>query len=103
LSMLMLVPMVPATFLSLQPIKSTLPAMLVPVFGQTLLMSDVLRGEPTPALWFAVAAGSSLLCSAVLIAWAARLLRSEKIVFGRGDLAAPALPPFAKYFASGFR
>ncbi len=85
LSMLMLVPMVPATFLSLQPIKSTLPAMLVPVFGQTLLMSDVLRGEPTPVLWFAIAAGSSLVCSAVLIAWAARLLRSEKIVFGRGS------------------
>ena len=85
LSMLMLVPMVPATFLSLQPIKSTLPAMLVPVFGQTLLMSDVLRGEPTPALWFVLAAGSSLICSGLLIAWAAWLLRSEKIVFGRGS------------------
>ena len=84
LSMLMLVPIVPATFLSLQPIKSTLWAMLVPVLGQTLLMSDVLRGERAPAGWFALAALSAGGCAAALLAWAARLLRSEKIVFGRG-------------------
>lgn len=84
LSMLMMVPIVPATFLSLQPIKSTLWAMLVPVLGQTLLMSDVLRGERAPAGWFALAALASGACAAALLAWAARLLRSEKIVFGRG-------------------
>ena len=84
LSMLMLVPIVPATFLSLQPIKSTLWAMLVPVLGQTLLMSDVLRGERAPAGWFALAALATGACAAALLAWAARLLRSEKIVFGRG-------------------
>jgi sodium transport system permease protein len=84
LSMLMLVPMVPATFLSLQPIKSTLPAMLVPVLGQTLLMSDVLRGETAPPVWFLLAGLSSAACAALFLAGAARLLRSEKIVFGRG-------------------
>jgi sodium transport system permease protein len=84
LSMLILVPILPATFLTLQPIRSTLPAMLVPVLGQTLLMSDVLRGEPAPASWFALAAISAVVCTAALLAFAARLLRSEKIVFGRG-------------------
>jgi sodium transport system permease protein len=84
LSMLMLVPMFPATFIALQPIKSARWEMLVPVLGQTLLMADVLRGEPSPASWFALAALSALACSAALLAWAARLLRSEKIVFGRG-------------------
>lgn len=84
LSLLMLVPILPATFLSLQPIKSTLWAMLVPVLGQTLLMSDVLRGERAPAGWFALAALATGACVAALLAWAARLLRSEKIVFGRG-------------------
>jgi sodium transport system permease protein len=57
--------------------------MAVPVFGQTLLMSDVLRGEPAPALWFVVAALTSALCAALFLTWAARLLRNEKIVFGR--------------------
>jgi sodium transport system permease protein len=83
LSMLMLVPMAPAMFLTLQPIKTTLPMMLVPALGQTLLMSDVLRGEPLPASWFALAALSASACAALLLAFAARLLRSEKIVFGR--------------------
>ena len=83
LSVLMLIPMMPAMFISLQPIRATLPMMVVPVFGQTLLMSDVLRGEPAPALWFAIAALTSALCAALLLTWAARLLRSEKIVFGR--------------------
>jgi sodium transport system permease protein len=84
LSMLMLLPMIPATFISLQPIKSAQWEMLVPVLGQTLLMADVLRGEPTPASWFVLAALSAVACSAAMLAWAARLLRSEKIVFGRG-------------------
>jgi sodium transport system permease protein len=84
LSMLMLVPILPATFLSLQPIKSVLWHMLVPVLGQTLLMADVLRGEPTPPGWFALAALSATASAAALLALAARLLRSEKIVFGRG-------------------
>ena len=84
LSMLMLVPILPATFLSLQPIKSTLWAMLVPVLGQTLLMSDVLRGERAPTGWFVLSALSTGACAAALLLWAARLLRSEKIVFGRG-------------------
>ena len=84
LSMLMLVPMLPATFLSLQPIKSALWMMLVPMLGQTLLMTDSLRGEAPPLSWFAAAAGAALACSLLLLAWAARLLRNEKIVFGRG-------------------
>jgi sodium transport system permease protein len=84
LSMLVLVPMIPATFISLQPIKSARWEMLVPVLGQTLLMADVLRGEPTPASWFALAALSAVVSSAAMLAWAAQLLRSEKIVFGRG-------------------
>jgi hypothetical protein len=81
--MLMLIPMMPAMFISLQPIKATLPMMAIPVFGQTLLMSDVLRGEPAPALWFVAAAVMSALTAALLLAGASRMLKSEKIVFGR--------------------
>ena len=84
LSMMLLVPIIPAAFVTLQPIKTTLPALLVPVLGQTLLMADVLRGEPPPALWFAAAALSASACAAAMLLWTARLLESEKIVFGRG-------------------
>jgi sodium transport system permease protein len=83
LSLLVLVPGLPAMFLSLQPIKASARMMAIPVFGQTLLMTDVLRGEPPPAAWFAIAAAVAVALSAALLAWAARLLRNEKIIFGR--------------------
>jgi sodium transport system permease protein len=83
LSLLVLIPGLPAMFLALQPIKASVRMMAVPVFGQTLLMTDVLRGEPPPAAWFAIAAAVAVVLSAALLAWAARLLRNEKIIFGR--------------------
>lgn len=84
LSLLIMVPILPASFLSLQPIKPTLAMMVVPVLSQTLLMTGVMRGEPPPAGWFALAALTSVAAAALFIAWAAALLRKEKIVFGRG-------------------
>jgi sodium transport system permease protein len=83
LSLLVLIPGLPAMFLALQPIKASVRMMAIPVFGQTLLMTDVLRGEPPPAAWFAIAAAVAVALSAALLAWAARLLRNEKIIFGR--------------------
>ncbi|HEY2029918.1 MAG TPA: ABC transporter permease subunit [Myxococcales bacterium] len=85
LSMLMMVPVIPATFLSLSPIKTKLWMMAVPVLGQTVLMTDVLRGEGRPALWFVLAALSAGVAGALFLVWAGRLLRNEKIVFGRGS------------------
>ena len=84
LSIFLLVPILPMAFVTLQPIKTTLPLAMVPVLGQTLLMLDVLRGEPAPAGWFAAAAVTASACAAALLLWTARLLESEKIVFGRG-------------------
>jgi sodium transport system permease protein len=85
LSILMMVPIVPATFLSLSPIKTQLWMMAVPILGQTVLMGDVLRGEGRPLYWFAIAAASALLGAAVFLAWATKLLKSEKIIFGRAS------------------
>jgi sodium transport system permease protein len=85
LSMLMLVPMIPATFLSLSPIKTHFWMMTVPVLGQTVLMGDVLRGEGRPLYWFVVAAVGALVAAALFLAWATKLLKSEKIIFGRGS------------------
>lgn len=85
LSMLMMVPIIPATFLSLSPIKTKLWMMAVPVLGQTVLMTDALRGEPRPVFWFVLAGVTAALAAAAFLVWAGRLLRSEKIVFGRGS------------------
>jgi sodium transport system permease protein len=85
LSILMMVPIVPATFLSLSPIKTQLWMMAVPILGQTVLMGDVLRGEGRPLYWFAIAAACALLGAALFLTWATKLLKSEKIIFGRAS------------------
>jgi sodium transport system permease protein len=85
LSMLMLVPMVPATFLSLSPVTTKAWMMAVPVLGQTVLMVDVLRGEARPFFWFLGAGLAAAVAAALFLAWAAQLLKRETIVFGRGS------------------
>jgi sodium transport system permease protein len=85
LSMLMLIPLIPAVFLSLSPIKTHFWMMTVPVLSQTVLMGDVLRGEGRPLYWFIVAGVGALLAAALFLLWATRLLQSEKIIFGRGS------------------
>jgi sodium transport system permease protein len=84
LSLMMIVPMVPASVLSISPIAAKTWMMLIPVFSQTLLLSDVLRGEVIPPHWHALAALSTLLCGLLSAAAAIRLIGQEKIVFGRG-------------------
>jgi sodium transport system permease protein len=83
ISLLFLVPMMPATFIGLYPLKAKAWMMLVPTLGQTLLVNDLMRGEAGPVAWFVLAAlgavGGTLLCLAVTI----RLLGQERIVFGR--------------------
>jgi sodium transport system permease protein len=84
LSLMMLVPVLPASFLSISPLKPAVWMMAVPALGQIELMNGVMRGETPPVSWFALAAGAAMVAAALLLAWASRLLRNEKIVFGRG-------------------
>jgi sodium transport system permease protein len=78
-----MIPMLPAMLLALNPVKTKAWMMLVPVFGQDILLGEVLRGEAIPAHWYALAAlGASALAAAAL-AVTTRLFGEEKIVFGR--------------------
>ena len=83
LSLLSFIPMVPATFLLLHPIKSVTWMFLVPSLGQTLLIGDILRGEAGGATGFILAALGAALAAAICLAVTTRLLGSERIVFGR--------------------
>lgn len=81
--MLALIPIVPATLLSLSPIKPQLWMMGIPFLGQNLLVTDLMRGEgldPTGLLLSLVGAvGVCVVCLAAAI----RLLGNERVVFGR--------------------
>ncbi len=84
LSLLMMIPSITAAMLSISPPEGKLWMILVPVLGQTLLLNDVLRGEPLRLAWIAAAAGMALLATALAAAATTRMLGQEKIVFGRG-------------------
>jgi sodium transport system permease protein len=83
LSLFMMVPMVPGMILALNPVKTRAWMMLVPVFGQDVLLGEVLRGEPLPRAWFALAALASLALAAAALAVTTRLFGKERIIFGR--------------------
>lgn len=82
-SLVMIVPVLPGLFLSLSPVKPQDWMFWVPALGQQLLMTDVMRGDPTHALvWIGATVGACLVGAACL-AITSRLLVQEKIVFGR--------------------
>jgi len=69
------------------PVKAELWAMLVPTFGQQLLINQVLRGESVRPLNVIVSAAVTLLAGLLLMFVAARLYEREQILFGRRDFA----------------
>ncbi len=82
-SLLALVPMIPGVLLMFQQGKPALWMMAVPVLGQTVLMSEMLRGDYAPASWFIAAALVVFAAAIFCLAATVRLLSSERVVFGR--------------------
>jgi len=83
LSFLPLIPALPGMFLAFLPIKAELWTMLIPTFGQQLLINQLMRGEPVSALNVAVSALVTLAVALVLIFVAAQLYEREQVVLGR--------------------
>ena len=83
LSFLPLIPALPGMFLAFLPIKAELWTMLIPTFGQQLLINQLMRGEPVSALNVAVSALVTLAVALALIFAAARLYEREQVVLGR--------------------
>ncbi len=83
IGLLVLLPMLPGLLSTLYPLSNRPWLAPVPIFGQYALAADVLRGKP-PAVAFYVLAGVSVLaCALILVALTSRLLKREKIIFGR--------------------
>jgi len=83
LSFLPLIPALPGMFLAFVPVRATLGLMLIPTFGQQLLINQLLRGEPVLGLNVAVATLGTLLISGILVYVAVWLYQREQILFGR--------------------
>jgi sodium transport system permease protein len=80
LGIVLLVPTVPIAIASVLSVQPQAPLMLVPSLAQHLLIQGLIRGDPLPAGWAALAAGSCL-AFGIALAWlAGRLYRREAIL-----------------------
>ncbi|MBX3184781.1 MAG: ABC transporter permease [Polyangiaceae bacterium] len=83
LSVVLFIPMLPGMWLTMSPTATEPWMTLVPILGQTALLGDVLGGKDVTGSAIAIASLSATLLSLAAVAFAARLLQSERVVFGR--------------------
>jgi sodium transport system permease protein len=81
-SFLPLIPAIPGIGLAFLPVKPSLVTMLIPTFGQQILINQLMRGENVMALNVLVSTLATLFLSGILIWIAIRLYRQERILFG---------------------
>lgn len=83
LSLFLLVPTLPSLFLVYNPLSSTWWTALMPAFGQVTAVLDLLEGEPLRPIHLGVAWVASLIYTTAALLLLERLMRNERIVFGR--------------------
>lgn len=81
LQFLALIPAMPGIALSFLSVRPELWNMLIPTFGQQLLISQLMRGEPVNPLYVALSALITLALGAFLTLAVFRLYGSERILF----------------------
>jgi len=77
-----LIPSLPGLALAFLPVKPELWTMLIPTFGQQILINQFLRSEPILASNIIVSAGLTILLSIVVTFIATKLYESERIITG---------------------
>lgn len=73
----------PSAFLAFLPVKASTAIMVIPTFGQAILINQMMRGEPVMIsnVWISTAA--TLVVSLVVIGLSIWLYRRDQILFGR--------------------
>jgi sodium transport system permease protein len=83
LSLLMLGAIAPGLVLSIEPVKPARWLAAVPLFGQQILANELIRGELAQPLRLLLPLPATLIVAALCTALTVRLLREERIIFGR--------------------
>jgi len=78
-----LIPSLPGLALAFLPVKPDLWTMLIPTFGQQILINQFLRSEPIMAVNIVVSAVLTILLAAVVTYIAIKLYEGERIITGR--------------------
>lgn len=82
-TLLMFAAMTPGMVLTFHPMDPSTSRMLIPGIAQVMLVSSALRGDGVRVEWVLIAGAIAFALSLVALRAAARLLSSERIVFGR--------------------
>ena len=77
-----LIPSLPGLALAFLPVKPDLWTMLIPTFGQQILINQFLRAEPTLATTIIISAGTTLLLATIMTFIGVKLYEGERIVSG---------------------
>jgi sodium transport system permease protein len=77
-----LIPALPGIGLAFLPIRANIWNMLIPTFGQQLLINQILRAEPVNLTYLTVSTLATLLAAFLLILLAVRLYQREQVIFG---------------------
>jgi sodium transport system permease protein len=83
LSLLMFIPMIPGMLLSFQSFEPKPWMRVVPIFGEQILMGDLLSGKTIDPATLALTVATTLALTVVCIVATARMLQHERIVLGR--------------------
>lgn len=83
LSFLPLLAGLPSAFLAFLPVRSSPALSLIPTFGQSLIINQLLRGEPVLASNMLLTVISTLVFSVLVTLLAVRLYYREQILYGR--------------------
>lgn len=77
-----LIPAIPGIGLALLPIKASFWLMLIPTFGQQLIINKLMIDEPISLSYALVSAASTIVVALVLIVIAVKLYEQERVLFG---------------------
>jgi sodium transport system permease protein len=77
-----LIPSLPGLALAFLPVKPALWTMLIPTFGQQILINQFLRSEPILASNLVISAAMTLVVSVVITFGAIKLYENERIIIG---------------------
>jgi sodium transport system permease protein len=78
-----LIPSLPGLALAFLPVKPELWTMLIPTFGQQILINQFLRSEPISGMNILISAVATILLSGIITYIAVRLYQGERIITGK--------------------
>ena len=82
LGLLPLIPAIPGMVLVFAPIQSQAWMNIVPILSQTLILGDLVNGDPVSALAIALSALGSIAVASLFVSFASWLYEQERLVFG---------------------